>query len=932
MRPRTISRVLLIVFTGCPLLPLLEPGIGADALFPDPAFLLGSAPFDILKGDFNRDNIGDLAVANRTSNDVSVLIGDGRGGFLPQIRYPAGQLPTRMAQGDLNDDGIVDLAAVNASSDDVSVFLGRGDGSFSAASNFPAGDMPGSLVLEDFTGDGRTDLVVGNEASRDLSILVGRGDGGFDPQVRYPLASGLVPKSLVAGYFNADTRADLAVASGPEITILLAGGSAFFVPGARLTDPGVLSPHQFTVVAGGDLNGDGDTDLVALDDRNGLRTFLGSGDGWFALAGGASPPTFGDVVTLLLEDFNHDGHLDVIRPHKFLPGLPVLLGRGDGRFNEGPVAETWSSATAVATDLNRDGHLDLISAPLPLNLYTRSSALVAHLGRGDGTFDTVRPPIHPTGDEPVITVVGDFTGDGVLDLANAYRGPNSGAQPAGYSIFEGSGDGRFGPAANYGFPLPGYRPDMMVGSDLDKDGWGDLVVSSFGSEVIQVLMNRGGLFQVGLYLAGQRPVGLATGDVNGDGHQDIVTANRASSDMSFLMGHGDGTFEPQLRVPLACEPSNVQAKDLNGDHVDDVAVTLTGGCNDILILLGVRGGTPVSVETFRPPHLIEWIVLADFDADGSPDLLTGRYNLVSTYHGNGDGTFRHSTSLDLLAEVSGQLSIVASDFDQDGVLDLAFALGYARFDIWLGGGDGAFAYHDSFSMHGRIASLVAADFNVDQWPDVAVTVSSHDVVAVRLNRGIPSDPDSDGIPDLSDNCPTIFNPAQADTDADGRGDACDSCPLDPLDDADDDGHCADADNCPSVANPGQEDADADSLGDACDNCPLIPNVDQDPCACAICAPVDILIDFDSPLGRGSGLVTWQTGVEYDLQGFNVVVFDSRGARVQQNPVLIPCVECITGQGAAYAVVVPKHKSGRSVFVEQVRRDGRVELYGPAQRR
>lgn len=79
-----------------------------------------------------------------------------------------------------------------------------------------------------------------------------------------------------------------------------------------------------------------------------------------------------------------------------------------------------------------------------------------------------------------------------------------------------------------------------------------------------------------------------------------------------------------------------------------------------------------------------------------------------------------------------------------------------------------------------------------------------------------------------DNCPTIFNPTQADTDKDGAGDACDVCANDPLNDADQDGYCADVDNCPAVWNISQLDSDADGLGDACDNCPLDPtNTDPD---------------------------------------------------------------------------------------------------------
>ena len=87
----------------------------------------------------------------------------------------------------------------------------------------------------------------------------------------------------------------------------------------------------------------------------------------------------------------------------------------------------------------------------------------------------------------------------------------------------------------------------------------------------------------------------------------------------------------------------------------------------------------------------------------------------------------------------------------------------------------------------------------------------------------------------------------------------------------------------------------------------------------------------SPLGKGSGTVSWTTQFELALSGFNVIKFDNRGMRVQQNPALIRCEECITGNGHLYMFVIPKHKSGHDLFIEMVRRDGSLETFGPATR-
>ena len=78
---------------------------------------------------------------------------------------------------------------------------------------------------------------------------------------------------------------------------------------------------------------------------------------------------------------------------------------------------------------------------------------------------------------------------------------------------------------------------------------------------------------------------------------------------------------------------------------------------------------------------------------------------------------------------------------------------------------------------------------------------------LATNTALEAESDGDGISDLQDNCPTVFNPSQQDSDGDGIGDACD--------------------NCQSIANFGQEDSDGDGFGEACDNCPFIPNPGQE---------------------------------------------------------------------------------------------------------
>ncbi|TAK07289.1 VCBS repeat-containing protein, partial [bacterium] len=121
------------------------------------------------------DGFQDLAVANSGSNDVTVLLGDGLGGFTPAPGSPfgVGTGPASVAVGDFNGDGFQDLAVANSGSNTVYILLGNGTGSFIAGANFPVGTNPRSVAVGDFNGDLIQDLAVANQGSNDVSVVLG---------------------------------------------------------------------------------------------------------------------------------------------------------------------------------------------------------------------------------------------------------------------------------------------------------------------------------------------------------------------------------------------------------------------------------------------------------------------------------------------------------------------------------------------------------------------------------------------------------------------------------------------------------------------------------------------------------------------------------------------------------------------------------------
>ena len=137
--------------------------------------------------------------------------------------------------------------------------------------------------------------------------------------------------------------------------------------------------------------------------------------------------------------------------------------------------------------------------------------------------------------------VGDFTGDGHIDLAVANSGSNT------MSVLLGNGDGTFQSQVTY--PV-GQAPQAVAAGDFTGDGHLDLAVTNSGDNTVSVLLGNGdGTFRPQVtYPVGQAPQALVAGDFTGDGHLDLAVANSGSNTVSMLLGRGDGTFAPRIRT------------------------------------------------------------------------------------------------------------------------------------------------------------------------------------------------------------------------------------------------------------------------------------------------------------------------------------------------------------------------------------------------
>src|SRR5207247_6054553 len=176
---------------------------------------VGTYPLMLSIAAANRDGNVDILVANGGSANVSVYLGDGKGGFSQSngSPYSAGQNPTDIATGDFNGDGNLDIAIANHGVKLVTVLLGNGKGQFSFAPGSPfnveSNPHPHGIAVADFNGDKKPDIAIDSWAENKVLVVFGNGDGSFRaPGIKIEV--GKMPyHRLRTADFNEDGKTDV---------------------------------------------------------------------------------------------------------------------------------------------------------------------------------------------------------------------------------------------------------------------------------------------------------------------------------------------------------------------------------------------------------------------------------------------------------------------------------------------------------------------------------------------------------------------------------------------------------------------------------------------------------------------------------------------------------------------------------------------------
>jgi hypothetical protein len=498
--------------------------------------------------------------------------------------------------------------------------------------------------------------------------------------------------------------------------LILVGALLIWLMPCALAQSFVAAPilstaHSPTDLVSADFRGNGKLDLAYIDNTTQtVNVLLGNGDGTFQTGqtialqiGGVAA----NVSNILVGDVNGDGKPDLVVVSEFessynvLPctfppcfanikvviQVDTLLGNGDGTF-QAPKS-SFAVWPPYEVDLTSGSAEESLSNGFPA---TGQAALADF--NGDGHLDIAIPEPH---NSTLVVLEGDGTG-----LFNTY---NAGIlEPAGGT---------------------GYGPGQVIAADLTGNKHQDLVVltqagqytsvSLFGGQrsvvnvpgILSVYLGNGdGSFQAPKQVS-KTVASVLVADINGDGIPDLITT-QSDNGLQIFLGKGNGTFGAQPEVPSRNGALVWMAgvSDYNGDGIPDIALV---GQDGISILLGQGGLTYYAEPVAYPsggleryyglgfngangPLLLEWnygllnpAAFEDFNGDGKTDIAVRGADGIALLFGNGDGTFKSAGAYELNHASSG---LDTADFNQDGNLDIAAAVGLGFTRVLLGKGDG----------------------------------------------------------------------------------------------------------------------------------------------------------------------------------------------------------------------------------------------------
>jgi hypothetical protein len=337
----------------------------------------GRGPRWITVADVNHDGSPDLLVADAEGETITVLLGDGNGQFRQASGspVPAGHLPNDIAVADMNGDGNLDLVIANHQSPYLTILLGDGKGGFHPAPGSPfdvhSTPHPHGVAVADFNGDGKPDAVTDSWGNNQIELLLGDGKGGLGVPGRYFAVGHRPYERLRSADFNHDGLPDVVTTNLDDgtVTILLGDGEGGFrnAPGSPFQAG--AKPWQVFV---DDVDGDGNADLVIIPYQrdiagvfeDAVTVLLGDGKGAFRPMPG-SPLPLGNcrgANSVAAGDLRGNGKHAIVVACAESRNLMLFERGADGRFASTSIPAKGGWGAVAMARLTRDRSSELITA------------------------------------------------------------------------------------------------------------------------------------------------------------------------------------------------------------------------------------------------------------------------------------------------------------------------------------------------------------------------------------------------------------------------------------------------------------------------------------------------------------------------------------------------------------------------------------------
>ncbi|MHC5064351.1 MAG: FG-GAP repeat domain-containing protein [Planctomycetota bacterium] len=660
-----------------------------------------------------------------------------------------------VAVGDVDGDSDLDLIVGNYESQN-RLYINNGDFTFTDATvgNLPVeSDKTINLALEDVDGDGDLDLAVGNGGSSGGKfanrLYVNDGNGKFTDVSSTQLPGHVdCTGEIILTDVDGDGDRDLIAATyHGQSRLSLNDSNGFF---SDFTSTGMpIASYGTQSMTAGDVDGDGDPDLILGNEFTQNRLYRNNGSGIFADdTAGNMPSDSYDTGMILLGDVNGDAYPDMVLANGqfFVEPNLLYLNDGSGLFTKAPAGDLPPGSDTTyglaLGDLDADGDLDLITGNTGVPGWPQiSHRNRMYLNDGLGVFTDVSDSCMPADSENTWHLaLADLDGDGFPDLI-AGNGFIDNGQPN--RMYRNDGSGVFADATASHIVTEAVGTIPVVLSDVDGDGDPDLIMGTteFGGtggspQQNRLYMNDGsGNFSdatdSSLPTKNDRTMSVHLKDMDADGDPDLVCGSYSGQNQ-MLLNDGNGIFSDATSTCMPVDNDSTFALavgDVDGDGHPDIFCG-NGGVSAQQNRMYINNGSGVfSDETAAClPTSNDWtwgVALGDVDADGDLDAVVGNEGLNMLYLNDGFGVFSDATASNFPLQFGSYTRAVAlGDVDGDKDLDAVFITDSQANLLYLNNGKGFFSDHSVANLPWpaleRSFSVALSDVDEDGDPDLVI--------------------------------------------------------------------------------------------------------------------------------------------------------------------------------------------------------------------